>query len=62
MGTPGLYRLEQRGLLKAAWVTSITGRRTKAYSVTAAGRKQLAEQRTEWKRFSGALAAILQIG
>lgn len=59
---PALYRLEQRGLLKASWVTSETGRRTKSYSVTAAGRRQLAEQRTEWKRFSGAVAAILQTG
>ena len=59
---PALYRLEQRGLLKATWVKSETGRRTKSYSVTAAGRKQLAEHRAEWKRFTGALAAILQAG
>ena len=59
---PALYRLEQRGLLKASWVTSETGRRTKSYSVTTAGRKQLAEQRADWKRFTGALAAILQAG
>jgi PadR family transcriptional regulator, regulatory protein PadR len=59
---PALYRLEQRGLLKATWVKSETGRRTKSYSLTAAGRKQLAEQRVEWKRFTGALAAILQTG
>jgi PadR family transcriptional regulator, regulatory protein PadR len=57
---PALYRLEQRGLLKATWVKSETGRRTKSYSVTVAGRRQLADQRAEWKRFSGALAAILQ--
>ena len=59
---PALYRLEQRGLLKATWVKSDTGRRTKSYSVTTAGRRQLAEQRAEWKKFSGALAAILQTG
>ena len=56
---PALYRLEQRGLLKAAWDRSDSGRRTKVYSVTAAGRRQLAEQRESWARFSGALAAIL---
>ena len=56
---PALYRLEQRGLLKAAWAESETGRRTKVYSVTAAGRKQLAAQRASWERFSGALQAIL---
>ena len=57
---PALYRLEQRGLLKATWERSDSGRRTKVYSVTAAGRRQLAEQRESWARFSGALAAILR--
>ncbi|MEX0907119.1 MAG: PadR family transcriptional regulator [Gemmatimonadota bacterium] len=58
---PALYRLEQRGLLKATWATSDTGRRTKVYSVTAAGRRHLAEQRADWQRFSGALTAILRV-
>ena len=57
---PALYRLEQRGLLKAAWDRSDSGRRTKVYSVTAAGRRHLAEQRESWERFAGALAAILR--
>jgi len=57
---PALYRLEQRGLLKAEWDRSDSGRRTKVYSVTAAGRRHLAEQRESWERFSGALAAILR--
>lgn len=58
---PALYRLEQRGLLKASWAASNTGRRTKVYSVTAAGRKHLAEQRADWERFAGALTAILKV-
>ena len=58
---PALYRLEQRGLLAATWEASETGRQTKVYSLTAAGRKQLAEQRESWSRFSGALAAILKV-
>lgn len=58
---PALYRLEQRGLLKASWATSDTGRRTKVYSVTAAGHAQLAEQRADWERFAGALTAILAV-
>src|SRR5881394_1498061 len=56
---PALYRLEQRDLIKAAWVDTPKGRRAKVYSLTAAGRKQLAEQREQWAMFSGALAAIL---
>lgn len=57
---PALYRLEQRGLLEAAWDRSDSGRRTKVYSVTAAGRRHLAEQRESWERFAGALGAILR--
>jgi PadR family transcriptional regulator, regulatory protein PadR len=57
---PALYRLEQKGLLRAAWAASDSGRKTKVYSLTAAGRKHLAEQRQSWERFSGALAAILR--
>jgi len=57
---PALYRLEERGLIRARWKPSPTGRRAKVYSVTAAGRKQLAEQRTAWKRFAGAIGAILR--
>ena len=58
---PALYRLEERGLIKAEWAESETGRQTKVYSLTAAGRKHLAEQREEWAAFSGALAAILKV-
>lgn len=58
---PALYRLEARGLIEAEWAATSSGRRAKVYSVTAAGRKQLAEQRESWARFSGALAAILKV-
>jgi PadR family transcriptional regulator PadR len=57
---PALYRLEERGLIRAAWKDTASGRRAKVYSVTAAGQKQLAEQRASWERFSGALDAILK--
>lgn len=56
---PALYRLEQRGLLKATWGESESGRRTKVYALTAAGRKQLSEQRASYERFSSALSTIL---
>ena len=57
---PALYRLEERGMIKAEWRDTAKGRRAKVYSLTPAGRKQLAEQRDNWARFSGALAAILK--
>jgi transcriptional regulator len=58
---PALYRLEQKGLIRASWAETENGRRAKVYSVTAAGRKQLTEQRENWERFAGALAAILRV-
>lgn len=57
---PALYRLEERGLIRAEWTDTPSGRRAKVYSLTTAGQKQLAEQRAAWERFSGALAAILK--
>jgi PadR family transcriptional regulator PadR len=57
---PALYRLESRGLIRAEWQETASGRRAKVYSLTAGGRKQLTEQRESWHRFSGALAAILE--
>jgi PadR family transcriptional regulator, regulatory protein PadR len=58
---PALYRLEQRGLIRATWEETENGRRAKVYALTASGRKHLADQREEWARFSGALAAILRV-
>lgn len=57
---PALYRLEERGLIHGAWAGTPSGRRARVYSLTTAGRKQLAEQRQGWARFAGALAAILE--
>ena len=54
-------RLEERALIRAEWAETPNGRRAKVYSLTAAGRRHLAEQREEWAAFSGALAAILKV-
>jgi PadR family transcriptional regulator, regulatory protein PadR len=58
---PALYRLEAKGLIAAEWAETDAGRKAKVYSVTAAGRKVLAEQRESWARFAGALDAILKV-
>lgn len=47
---PGLLRLEQRGWIKSAWGTSDNNRRARFYSITAAGRKQLAAEANSWAR------------
>lgn len=58
---PALYRLEERGLIRAEWQATDKGRKAKVYSLTVQGRKHLAGERETWQRFSGALAAILRI-
>jgi transcriptional regulator len=57
---PALHRLELRGLLSAEWGMSDNNRRAKYYALTAAGRKQLAQEAEYWRRMSGAVARILQ--
>lgn len=57
---PALYRLEERGLIRAEWASTTKGRKAKVYSLTAAGRRQLNDERESWERFAGALTAILR--
>ena len=61
MGTlyPGLMRLEQRGLVKGAWGTTETNRKARFYTLTKAGREQLAEQSSRWHRLAAAMARVL---
>ena len=56
---PALQRLEQRGWISAKWGTSSNNRKARFYSLTAAGRKQLAKETTKWNRLSSAIARIL---
>ena len=57
---PALHRLEIRGLLRAEWGVSDNNRRAKFYRVTAAGRKQLAEETAHWNRMAMAISRILE--
>jgi PadR family transcriptional regulator PadR len=59
---PALHRLEQRNWLQAEWKQSETGREAKFYSLTRAGRKQLAAERESWSRLTGAVQLIFDEG
>lgn len=59
---PALHRMEQEGWIKAAWGVSENNRRARYYQLTAAGRKQLAAERENWKRVTGAVALVLDYG
>jgi transcriptional regulator len=56
---PALHRLEDRGWITSEWGVSENNRRAKFYSVTKEGRQQLAEETALWRRFAGAVNAIL---
>lgn len=61
MGTlyPALMRLEQRGWLRAAWGISDNQRRARFYSLTAAGRRRLVDERAEWSRMQAIMQDLL---
>ena len=54
---PILYRLERRGLIAGRWVEKAGQRRRRYYTLTATGRKTLAEQRRNWRTFIDAVQA-----
>jgi PadR family transcriptional regulator PadR len=56
---PALHRLEERGWIRAFWGSSENNRQAKFYELTARGRKQLAEEKENWLRLSGAVARIV---
>ena len=57
---PALHRMTQSGWLRAEWGVSENNRRARYYSLTAAGRKQLAEEEQNWATLTGAVARVLQ--
>src|SRR5215471_12533448 len=57
---PALQRLEERKWISAKWGTSANNRKARFYSLTAAGRKQLARETTKWKRLTAAIGRILE--
>jgi transcriptional regulator len=61
MGTlyPALMRLEQQGLVRGAWGVTDTNRKARFYSVTAAGRRRLSAQRSQWERIAAFMHALL---
>jgi len=59
---PALHRLEQRRWLKSEWRQSETGREARFYSLTRAGRTQLAVEKTSWDRLTASVRLIFNEG
>ena len=56
---PALHRLERQRSIESEWKLSDKKQRVKVYRLTAAGRRQLASERSRWEQLTGAIAGIL---
>jgi PadR family transcriptional regulator len=57
---PALQRMLRRGWVKSEWRASDNNRRARYYAITREGSKQLATEREEWERSSGAVNRVLR--
>lgn len=58
---PALYRLERQGYVTSRWAITENNRRARYYSLTAAGRRQLAAEMQTWERLSAGVNLVLRM-
>jgi PadR family transcriptional regulator, regulatory protein PadR len=56
---PALQRLESKGWIGAEWGTSENNRKARFYTLTKAGRKQLAREVSQWRKLVAAIGRLL---
>ena len=57
---PALQRMEENDWVAGEWGTSENNRRARYYSITKAGRKQLAREQQDWSTIMTAITKVLQ--
>ena len=57
---PALQRLLVNAWVRAEWTASETGRKVRQYSITAAGRKQLARETRDFGYLVAAIARVME--
>ena len=57
---PALHRMEQSGWVRADWAVTESNRKAKFYTLTPAGKKQLAEREQNWEQVVKGVQAILR--
>src|SRR5947209_670120 len=59
---PALHRMEEAGWIRAQWITrdQESGRRARIYELTAAGRKQLEAEQSQWQAVTSAVNRVLR--
>jgi transcriptional regulator len=58
---PALHRMEEAGWIRAEWVKRETGRRTRVYELTKAGKEQLAKEELRWQSITSAVNRVLRM-
>ena len=56
---PGLHRMAQEGWLRAEWGLTEKNRQARFYTITKAGRKQLAAEEESWARLCSGVHRVL---
>ena len=57
---PALHRMTHAGWLRPEWGASENNRRARYYSITPAGRRQLADEEKNWAHLTEAVARVLR--
>jgi PadR family transcriptional regulator, regulatory protein PadR len=57
---PALHRLEQQGFVTSEMTPSENNRRTRTYTLTAAGRRRLKTETESWEQFVASMKRVLQ--
>src|SRR5882757_2588923 len=57
---PALHRMEQDSWISSTWEITDKGRKAKVYSITARGRKQLADEHETWDRLTRGVTRVLR--
>src|SRR5579864_8149210 len=57
---PALHRLEREGWLASAWKMSEANRRAKYYRLTAAGKRQLSREQSNWEKMVRTIARVMR--
>ena len=57
---PALHRMAEAGWVKSSWGVSDNNRRARYYSITAAGRRRLADEERNWASLTAAVGRVLK--
>ena len=58
---PALHRMEEADWIRSEWDVSDNNRRARFYTITAAGKRRLAEEEEHWTRLTLAVNRVLKL-